>query len=672
MFKNLRLAAKIGVGFGLLIIIAVVLGGLAVYSMNDVGTQSQMLAEEYVPEVIVANALERASARVMYEMRGYAFSMSPAFYDSAIESLAVVKTELENAKTLADNSTHLVKLREAVDGVRGQVDVYEQLSLETKTDVDHMLAARADADEAAGNYMRNCNDFLAGQNERMVQEIAEDAESTALAERLQKITLVNEIIDAGNAVRVANFRSQAMNDPAIAQTALDDFSAVTGLFEELRKITRIEADLQRIDDTETQADAYRQAVATLVESMVAMNTLNQQRTVTGDQVLAGAQETALAGVTQTDQIAQAANASLTQASMIMLIGLGAAVVVGIVLAVFITLSITKPINGVIATLTEGATQVGAAAEQVSGSSQSMAEGTSEQASSLEETSASLEEMSSMTKQNASNANEANSMASEARTAAQQGTNAMAKMKDAISRIKSSSDETAKIIKTIDEIAFQTNLLALNAAVEAARAGDAGKGFAVVAEEVRNLAQRSAEAARSTSSLIEGSQQNADNGVAVSEEVANILGTISERIDKVAGLINEVNAASGEQAQGIDQINTAMAQMDQVTQANAANSEEAASASEELSAQARELNDMVGLLRAIVGGAKSAQANGAVSMHAAARPAVRRQPAALAHAPAAKSHNGHRAVPVKKASLATAGARKAQEVLPLDDDDLADF
>ena len=210
-------------------------------------------------------------------------------------------------------------------------------------------------------------------------------------------------------------------------------------------------------------------------------------------------------------------------------------------------------------------------------------------------------MSSMTKKNADNAAQANTLATEARKAADNGSQAMGRMNTAITDIQKSSDETAKIIKVIDEIAFQTNLLALNAAVEAARAGEAGKGFAVVAEEVRNLAMRSAEAAKNTSAMIEESVKNSKNGVEIATEVGKVLEEIVQGIGKTSDLVGEIAAASNEQAQGIAQVNTAVSQMDKVTQQNAANAEESASASEELRTQAVHLHDVVEELIGMVGG-----------------------------------------------------------------------
>ena len=304
------------------------------------------------------------------------------------------------------------------------------------------------------------------------------------------------------------------------------------------------------------------------------------------------------------QVAKDSKAQAAFLKVLAIVSLILGVVLAIGLGVIISRSINKALSIIVAGLSEGAEQVASAAGQVSSASQSLAEGATEQAAGLEETSSSLEEMSSMTKQNADNAQQANTLSGEAKKAADAGNEAMNKMNTAIQDIQTSSNETAKIIKVIDEIAFQTNLLALNAAVEAARAGEAGKGFAVVAEEVRNLAMRSATAAKNTSELIEGSVKNSQNGVNIATEVGKALKEIVEGIGKTSDLVGEIAAASAEQAQGIDQVNTAVNQMDKVTQQNAANAEESASASEELSAQAEQMNLIVAELVAMVGGSTS--------------------------------------------------------------------
>jgi methyl-accepting chemotaxis protein len=278
------------------------------------------------------------------------------------------------------------------------------------------------------------------------------------------------------------------------------------------------------------------------------------------------------------------------------------VIVAVVIVFFVARSIIGPINRLIAQLTSNSGRLADASSMVAEASQKMASGASEQAAGFEEMSSSLEEIASMSHQSFEGAKRGRDLSQQAKSAAEKGTDTMGRMSTAIGKIKSSSDETAKIIKTIDEIAFQTNLLALNAAVEAARAGDAGKGFAVVAEEVRNLAMRSAEAAKNTARLIEESQKNADGGVSVAQDVAHILTEIHDNVQQVTEISHSATSASEQQTQGIDQINSAMAQMDKVTQSNAANAEESASASEELSALAVELDGMVQTLVGIVNGA----------------------------------------------------------------------
>jgi methyl-accepting chemotaxis protein len=242
---------------------------------------------------------------------------------------------------------------------------------------------------------------------------------------------------------------------------------------------------------------------------------------------------------------------------------------------------------------EAVEQLSDASQQIASSSQSVAQGASEQASSLEETSASLEEMASMTKQNADNTVQARTLAQMTKQAAENGGVSMTRMTDAMEKIRAAAEGTAQIIKDINDIAFQTNLLALNAAVEAARAGEAGRGFAVVAEEVRNLALRSKEAAKKTEDLIRMSVSHTENGLVITDEVATSLTEIVDAASKVNDIIGEIAVASQEQSRGIEQVNTAVSEMDKVVQTAAANAEESSSAAEELSSQSEELSGLVG-------------------------------------------------------------------------------
>jgi methyl-accepting chemotaxis protein len=280
-------------------------------------------------------------------------------------------------------------------------------------------------------------------------------------------------------------------------------------------------------------------------------------------------------------------------------------IVGVTLAAsfFISRSITAIIKSAANNLFASAEFVATASTQLSETSQSLAEGTSTQAASIEETSSSLEEASSMTRRNVENVNTATELAQQTRTAADHGATDMKALSQAMQAIQTSSNDIAKIIKAIDEIAFQTNILALNAAVEAARAGEAGMGFAVVADEVRNLAQRSAQAARETAVKIESAITKTSQGVAINAKVAVALDQILVKARQMDELAGEISAASREQADGIDQINSAVVQVDKVIQSNAASAEENAASAEELNAQAEVMKHSVVQLMILVGGHK---------------------------------------------------------------------
>ena len=367
-----------------------------------------------------------------------------------------------------------------------------------------------------------------------------------------------------------------------------------------------------------------------------------------------------------DNVRSAATRSLTLNIVIGLLSL----IVTLIAGAMVAKSILRPVNQAISELSVASQEINEASSEVFGASNSLSDGASNQASSLEETSASLEEMSAMTRQNADNTRHATALAKDVGNSAQESQVSIENLSAAIGSIKNSADETAKIVKTIDEIAFQTNLLALNAAVEAARAGDAGKGFAVVAEEVRSLAQRSAEAAKNTAVLIDESQGNAERGVTVSKEVEAVLKEIITGVQKINGVISEVAVASEEQAKGIAQINDSVAQMDQITQSNAAHSEQTAATSRELSSQSQDLSSIVQALSTIIHGA-SASLRGS-------------GPAVLTNGDAAKrlvkTRSKAAASPTTaQPAAATAGPSEKQaavlepaKIIPLNDGDLENF
>jgi methyl-accepting chemotaxis protein len=604
MFASLKLSTKLISSFSFVALLTLIVGAVGMYGITIMNRNLMSLSQEDLPSVKNLLTIKGSIASIARIQRtllnpGIDLDRRERQYglltqESIQKQKATVEYESLTKQPEEANSWHEVTgiLQEYDHIGEALIDKSKELD---KTGILNPTDMIQKLDAFRGDHYRLMNKTLELIVNKAMFDGGEDPTACAFGKwkaaiKIDNLTIQKALQDITqkhdafhhSVKTVKGFITQDKSDEAFSmyktEMAVDAESVFKG-FEVLRQ------------ESVKAADSY------LAMNQMAMNELAQKMNEAGslmDKILqvilekaASSQKHAALG----SRLAQILSISGTAA------GFAAALIFGILLSI----SMTRLLNRISSGLEEGAAQVASAATEVSSASQSLAEGASQQAASIEETSSSLEEMSSMTKQNAGNAGQADSLMKKTNQVVDKANMSMNQLTTSMQEITTASEETSKIIKTIDEIAFQTNLLALNAAVEAARAGEAGAGFAVVADEVRNLAMRAAEAAKTTSNLIEGTVNKITDGSMLVNTTNDAFKEVAINVVKIGELVGEIAAATGEQAQGIEQVNIAVTEMDKVIQQNAANAEESASASEELNAQAEEMKEFVHELAAVVNG-----------------------------------------------------------------------
>ena len=598
---GLKIGAKISLGYVILIVILTVLVGFLTSQLFSINNNARTLAREAVPLFNNSTELERALLNMSADLRSFSLTESAGHLKSAREHYP----EVDGLITAIDNSLREYEspdkstLSAQVGAIKAQVTEIKNFSQIMEANLQKLDQARKQFTALRdATFDESLYPFFNSVQEIGTEAAENNPDFKAVADAF--FVDINEVWDNFEAANLTFWRGQALRDleeirnsARLLETSAAGLNTlinapgfpdrIKGSGQELQgRLPAISQSLNLFISLWAERDANEEKFNDLMDSASA----NLSR------LALRAGETSAAGADQTRRnVSTALTASFA--------GLGLALLVGLICAVFITRGITSSIKGAIGRILSGATDVERNAAVLADAAGTLTHGATQNASSLGDISSALEELTAMTSRNSESAGRANELMRSTQSDVNSAGSSMGQVIKAMDEISSSGREIGKIIKTIDEIAFQTNLLALNAAVEAARAGEAGAGFAVVADEVRNLAIRSAEAAKNTAALIAGTIQNIDSGSALVRQTGAGFDRVGQSVGQVGSLLSDVAEASQEQAQGIAQINHSMTEMDQVTQNNLAASTQAATASSSLAHQAEELLDTVDGLSGMV-------------------------------------------------------------------------
>ncbi|MCE9615813.1 MAG: methyl-accepting chemotaxis protein [Lentisphaerae bacterium] len=625
--KNIKVGLKLALAFAALLIIMSVLGGMASRIMQVVQNHSRQMAAAWVPETSLTTALERASWRAMYNLRGYGLSADPRYLDEGRQALAEVNDRLRQTTALMQRNPELKHLQALVSDTQTKLTEYEQLVAHTEDEARRIECNRQLLDEAAARFMTNCHAYVSNQQGKLEQEIDDGLDPASLTDRTLKLALAYAVVGNGNAIQLHNFKFQALRDPTHARQAIPLFTDIDATLARIREMTTDDANVAQLENIQGAARAYQAALQGLLTAWEEREALSVKRNDTGTYVLYACRALAEAGLEQVVNAANEAVDRLAIARTSVLAGLAGAVLLGLLITIGLTRSITRPLLKAVAQARQMAAgdftqfltldrkdELGTLAAALNGTSDSLrrqiaeikgavgvlaasageisvsvsqvAAGSSETAAAVSETTATVEEVkqsSRLASESARTVAEAATRTAEiahtGRKAAEETVDRMADIRrqmeaiaDSIVQLSEQSQAIGSIITTVDDIAEQSNLLAVNAAIEAAKAGEQGRGFGVVAQEIKSLAAQSKQATGQVRTILADIQKATSDTVMATEQGSKAVeaGVAQSRqggqsIETLAGSIQDSSQSARQIAASSQQ---QVAGMDQVAQAMA--------------------------------------------------------------------------------------------------------
>ncbi len=666
-FSKMKLSLKIALGIGLVVMLFVVLAVYTVINLSKINNDITDLSVKYAPIVEGVAAVEKAYLEANLYSKAYVIRADENSYKNA-----------EKYKNKTNEDIHklekLVNKFQNMNAISNKLEDFENLLHEGEALLKNMKEKNIELDKlmAEGNeYGKALSYDLTIYSTMQAQKLKKGLRSgdsmDIISRRVTKMLFANDSLDLIKTYRINVLNAILKNDNKQLKDNTASLDKIYSDVDMILAMTTKDVDITRLNKIKDNLKKYQQTILNIAQARLKLDEIEQNRENVANRALIFTEALSTSGINSIKDNSTKVAKVQTQVKDFVFAGLFICIFLATLGCLVVVNSIAKPINKIVKKLDDSSNAVTDASGKISLSSQQLASGSAEQASSIEETSSTLEESSSMVRQNTENTNQAAGLAKQTKFAADKGYAEMNEMMGSMQEIKKSSDEIGKIIKVIDEMAFQTNILSLNAAVEAARAGEAGKGFAVVAEEVRSLAQRSAQAAKDTAEIIENNIHLSEQGVSVAQRVNSSLIEINDQAQKVSDLLDEVSTASQEQAQGISQINNAISQMEQIVQNNATTAEQGANAADSMSAQAVNMKTIINELIIMINGANQ---NTVVDRCSAATAQQSKQVQNIKPVQAPKKdQSAHKPVSKIKKDLCSNNTKvvSPEDVIPLEDD-----